>query len=105
MREKRVHKFEDISIETAQTGKQRWKIFFFNGGSLKILCNNIKGSNFSVVGVPEGEENECGIKRKDVQEVFHHYFFKFGEIHSLKDSSSLTKPRQNSQRNPCPGAL
>lgn len=76
MREERVHKFDDRSVEIAQSEQK------------------MKKDSRSYVTIPQDLTNIPIVKIKGFGKFFSHYFFKFGEIYNLKDSRSLAKPKQ-----------
>lgn len=59
MREERAHEMEDGSVEIAHPDKNEEA-----SGSCVMIRKNL--TSISVVGAPEREEGECGIKIKNV---------------------------------------
>lgn len=91
MRGKRVHEFEDRSIEIAQAEQRKRKRFF----KMKKVSRSCVTIPKDLTFLPLEFQKECGVKKNNVHKVFSDYFFKFGEIHNLKDSRSLTELKQN----------
>ena len=77
-------------IETnTQSEQQKEKTIFRIEGSLRHLWDNMKYNNICIIGMPEGEEKEQGIKKL---------------LEEIKTETSLTWSRKNKNKNTSPGS-
>lgn len=61
--EERISDLEDRIMEITQSGQQtKSQMKKQNESSIRDLCDYIKHTNLCIIGIPEGEEREKGIK-------------------------------------------
>ena len=60
--EERITDVEDTTMEITQTGQQTENQVKKHGSNIRDLWDNIKQANLRIIGIPEGEEKEKGIK-------------------------------------------
>jgi len=60
--EEQISDLEDRIMEITQSRQQAENKMKKHESSIRDLWDNIKQANLSIIGIPEGEENEKGIK-------------------------------------------
>ena len=86
--EERISDLEDRMVEFTAVEQNKGKRMKRNEDSLRDLWDNIKRNNIRIIGVPEGEEREKGLK-KIFEEIIVENFPNMGKEIASQDRKSV----------------